>query len=107
MADLGEHAQQQVGFQAAFVDFVEDDGAGRSQSRISQQAVQQDARGDKFDQHARAGLALAADRVPDPLPQPAAVQRSEPPGCRACGDPPRLGDNDARTGSAPLLTCCA
>ena len=96
LADLVEHAEQQVGLEAAFVHFVEDDGGCCFQSRIREQAVQQDARGDKFDQGARPGLAFAADRVPHAVPQPAAVQRSETPGRRTGGNPARLGDDDAR-----------
>ncbi len=97
LADLVEHAEQQVGFESAFVHFVEDDGADGFQSRIGEQAVQQDARRDEFNDGAGAGLAFPADRVPHAVPQPAAVQCSEAPGRRTGCNPARLGDNDART----------
>jgi hypothetical protein len=97
LADLVEHAEQQVGLKPAFVHFVEDDAADGFQSRIREQAVQQDARRDKFNDGARAGLAFATDRVAHAVPQPAAVQRSETPGRGTGGNPARLGDNDART----------
>ena len=74
LADLGEHAEQQVGLQSAFVDLVEDHGVGVPQARIREQAAQQDPGGDELHQRSGSGLAFAADGVPDAVPEPAAVQ---------------------------------
>ncbi len=109
LADLGEHAEQQVGFQPAFMDLVEDHCTGAFQPGIREQAAQQDARSDELDQGPRARLAFAADRVPHAVPEPAAVQGGKTPGRRARGNAARLGHHRCAApcrppGRAPEVT---
>ena len=91
--DLGEHAHQEVCFQLPFVDFIQDDGGNAVEPRVRQQAAQQDARGDEFDQGLRPGLPFPADRVAHPAGGSAAVQGSKSTGGCPGGHPARLRDD--------------
>ena len=93
LADLTEHAQQQVGLEAALVHLVQDDSTGGLQSGIVQEPAQQDSGSDELHQGAGPGLAFAADGVPDAVPHLCAVQGGQTPGGRAGGDAPWLGDH--------------
>ena len=87
LADFGEHSEEEVGLQPAFVDLVEDHGIGALETRIGEEAPQQNARGNEFNQGSRPGLAFSADRVADAVTEPAAVQ-GRPVAGRRNGRPP-------------------
>src|SRR5688572_27845650 len=103
LADLRKHAEQQVGLESAFMDFIEDYGARALQPRIGEQPAQQDARGDELDKGARPGLALTPHRVSNALPQPAAVQGGEATCRRTCGNTAWLGQDDAWEHAARMM----
>lgn len=88
------------------MDLIKDYCVGRLQPRVREQAAQQDARRDKLNQRSGAGLAFAADGVPDAVPHTAAVQRGKAAGCRAGSHPPRLGDHNMRLTAPPLGLAC-
>ena len=80
LADLGQHAHQQIRFEAAFVHFIEDDGSGVRQTGVGKEAAQQDAGGYEFDQCPGACPAFPADGVADPFTERGSVQGGQPAG---------------------------
>ena len=92
---LAQHADQQVGLEAAFVHLVDDDRVDPVQPGIGQQASQQDAGGHEFHERFRAGLVFPAHAESDAGAQRAAVQRGKAPCGGARGNPAGLGDEDA------------
>ncbi len=101
LADFGEHADEQVCLQPAFVDFIEDHGIGALKAGVREQAAQQDPRGHELDHGARAGLAFPADRVAHTVADPGAVQGGQAPRGRADSHAARLGDDNPRTPGTP------
>ncbi len=96
LADLGEHADQQVSLQPALVHVIEDDDGRGFQTGIREQAAEQDPRGDEFDQGFRARQPFPTDRVSDAVAEPAAVQdAAKAPGRRARGNAAWLVHDDA------------
>ena len=91
-----DHAEGEVAVQAAFVELVEDDDAGRFEERIVVQHPQQDAGRDDQDARGRPALLVEADVIAD-LARRAAVPRSlgHAPGRGAGGQPARLQHDDA------------
>jgi hypothetical protein len=73
LPDVGQHAHQQICLQPAFVDLVQDHRRDALESGVGQQAAQQDAGGDKFNNGSRARLPLAPDGIADAAAQRAAV----------------------------------
>ena len=77
-----DQAEGEVGLQAALVELVEDDDAGRFEERVVQQRPQQDARRDGQDARVATSLAARSGR---------ASRTGRPAGCRArptCVGPP-------------------
>ena len=106
LADLGEHADEQVRLEAALVHLVEDDGGHPGEGRIREEAAQQDPGRDELDQGARPGSGLAAHGVGHPFPGSGAVEEGQASGSRARSDPAGLGDNHpptSRARRAPLV----
>jgi len=93
LADLGEHADEQVRLEAALVHLVQDDGGHPGEGRIREQPPQQDPGRDELDQGARPGSGLAAHGVGHPFPGSGAVEEGQASGSRARSDPAGLGDN--------------
>ncbi len=86
--------QPQVGLQAAFMEFVEDDEPGRGQLRVVLHHPGQDALGEHLDPGAWPHLGFAPDAEADRLPDAFAEQRGHPAGRGAGGEAPRLEHQD-------------
>ena len=90
LAELGEHAEEEIGVELALMDLIEDDRADPGQLRIGQQLAHEHTRGEEL--HPRTPVVFAAHAEPDRATEGAAVEFRQSTRGRADGHPPRGGD---------------
>ncbi len=91
-------AEGQVAFEAAFVEFIEDQDADRFEERIVEEAAQQNAGRDHQQARVPAGLPIEAHVIADVAAEPPAALRGHPPRRGPHRESPRFEHDDLAVG---------
>ena len=94
MLGFAGEGEEEVGFEVAFVDFVEDDRGGAVCHGVCEEPADEDSRGHEFDDGGCAGVGVAADGVADVVAELGSGELREAVGGGAGGYAAWLGHDD-------------
>ena len=111
MLGFAGEGKEEVGFEVAFVDFVEDDRGGAVCHGVCEEAADEDSGGHEFDDGGGAGVGVAADGVADAFAEFGSGELREAVGGGAGGYAAGLGHDDpsgrrASTAATPIASVC-